>query len=402
MSPPNANAIRLRTKTTMALAQMNPLQRISSMLLPFTHSILRSLPTVLKVFFALVFLLNIKSWPFVWHIRIFKPVWILQLKYKLMRLSIYFKSKAEKAKADEDWFDSITPIGESPFGTVITYHSRATLDESDFNGHLSNSSYPKTLDCARMKTALEMFPRLFTPGGWIPLAETHFHFVREIPILSPYEVRISMGSWDQKWVYVVGKFVTLPKNKSKKASSKDKRAERNLFHASLRTPADDIASAGTTPFPSVTPMQGTTEPTDATTKARLRAVAADLAGKDEPDGAILHTVSVSLCCFKVGRITVPPSLVLAMNGYCDPAPAGAQPYSRTNPPPHWQKAKKVMSKPDGGSMKKMAELMKGGWRDVPEEERWWEEAFRGVEELRRVRLAELELIRKGMESARRG
>lgn len=111
----------------------------------------------------------------------------------------------------------------------------AGLDESDFNGHLSNSSYAKvscgiifedqsplftqrkTLDAARFKAALELFPMLFRAGGWIALAgefsasgialfdlilylATHYNFIREIPMLASYEIRMSTASWDQKWV----------------------------------------------------------------------------------------------------------------------------------------------------------------------------------------------------------
>lgn len=29
---------------------------------------------------------------------------------------------------------------------------------------------------------------------------THFHFIREIPILAKYEVRSQIAGWDHKWV----------------------------------------------------------------------------------------------------------------------------------------------------------------------------------------------------------
>ena len=71
-----------------------------------------------------------------------------------------------------------------------------------------------------MKHALELCPTLFRVGGWmglggtpcyphpfvfIPLtpssrAATHFTFLREIPIFSRYEMRVSIMSWDNKWV----------------------------------------------------------------------------------------------------------------------------------------------------------------------------------------------------------
>jgi hypothetical protein len=73
-----------------------------------------------------------------------------------------------------------------------------------------------------MKSALMIFPYYVRTGGWIALAGkrflsspkektkptarftcspgTHFHFIREIPILARYEVRSQIVGWDHKWV----------------------------------------------------------------------------------------------------------------------------------------------------------------------------------------------------------
>ena len=48
----------------------------------------------------------------------------------------------------------------------------------------------------------------------------------------------------------------------------------------------------------------------------------------------------------------------------------------------------------------MAEFLKGGWRDVPEEERWWEHAFADIAERNAANLEEVELLKRGMEGAR--
>lgn len=116
-------------------------------------------------------------------------------------------------------------------------------DDCDFNLHLSNSCYAKvspgrsvtsvashghilqSLDCARLQHALKCFPTLFRTGGWMALGGellvtlhavlfslncsfslfslgTHYNFLREIPILSRYEVRVSIAAWDNKWVRI--------------------------------------------------------------------------------------------------------------------------------------------------------------------------------------------------------
>ena len=43
------------------------------------------------------------------------------------------------------------------------------------------------------ETCLFMIFLLFLTG-------THYHFIREIPMLACYEVRTSIAAWDQKWV----------------------------------------------------------------------------------------------------------------------------------------------------------------------------------------------------------
>ncbi|KAG5350367.1 hypothetical protein C0989_011323 [Termitomyces sp. Mn162] len=300
--------------------------------------------------------------------------------------------------------------------------SDCRIDDSDFNGHLSNSSYAKTMDSARFKAALAMFPRFFVAGGWMALAgtcfppfelsyikltflpATHYNFIREIPMLAPYEVRLSVGSWDQKWIYVVAKFVTKPSKKGKKTPKTVKQptfpsnvdTNGTLFNASLRT--DNQISTTSSPA----------EPTDSSlrTSDALKAVAASLSSQPEPDGAILNTISVSQCCFKIGRITVPPAVVLAANGFsvsasplADGSPAVS--YSRSNPPPHWAQAKAVMSRPAGGSKRKLQELFKGGWREVPEAERWWDAAMGGaVEERRKKGLEVLQSLGLGIAGVR--
>lgn len=36
----------------------------------------------------------------------------------------------------------------------------------------------------------------------MPLAATHYYFIREIPTFASFEVRMSVQAWDQKWVCV--------------------------------------------------------------------------------------------------------------------------------------------------------------------------------------------------------
>ena len=256
-------------------------------------------------------------------------------------------------------------------------------------------------------------------------------------MFASYEIRMSIASWDQKWVrlcvflivrsvsltrppqfYVLAKFVSKPKG-GKKAQRRGTNIEQmptplrldSVFHASLSTPAD-TASTPDLLLPSVvTPPETSLSGPSKDLHAVASALASSATATTESDGSIVHTVAVSVCCFKLGRITVPPGLVIALHGFAD-APSATTTatiidgpvsgsrtvstgeeayYSRSNPPPHWHIAKSIMSAPEGGSMKKLREFLKGGWRDVPEGRRWWDEALGGgVEE---TRVKRLEVVR---------
>ncbi|KZP28434.1 hypothetical protein FIBSPDRAFT_1039559 [Athelia psychrophila] len=373
---------------------------------PKLKMLLTILPAVFKYASLLLLLLNIRSVPLAWHARVFRPLVALQWRYYWLRLRIIFKSRKQKELAVGQWFEELLPVGLSPFDSLLSYKTRATLDDSDFNGHLSNSSYAKTYDLARMKTALAYFPSFFRVGGWIALGATHYHFLREIPLLHNYEVRLRVGSWDQKWFYVVARFVThsKPKKSHSKASiegkirdgtppTDDSLSAGSTFHASLRTPADGLETPAPT-TPSGVP------PSDISAADAMKAIAAAQMVTEEPDGATVNCIAVSELCFKHGRITVPPSIVLASSGFSSPSPEGEMPYSHANPPPHWAEARKLVAP---RASKEYVKFLRGGWRDVPEAERWWVDALSGsVEERRKVHVEEggaMGALRKGMQGA---
>ncbi|KAF8805000.1 hypothetical protein BYT27DRAFT_7142973 [Phlegmacium glaucopus] len=357
----------------------------------------RLLPRVAKILISLLFLLNMRSWPLMWHFRVFRPVFALRLQHHWVSICSLFRSSSVKLKMSDDWWDSIAPIGDNPFTRVVTYKSWASLDESDFNGHLSNSSYAKTLDAARFKAALAMFPMFFRGSGWMALAATHYHFIREIPILATYEVRTSIAAWDQKWVYVISRCVRKSGGKKKHMATTSTSPPTGEISSvptiSLRTPGAEAISLSVTPAQAITPVDFGSSPPD--TDNELKAVTAGLVG-DELDGATLHTIVISQLCFKVGRITVPPGLVLALNGF-----TGFPGHSLANPPSEWANAKRTMSIPFGGSAKKLKELMAGGWRDIPENERWWDRSLGERVEAQRVRnISVIDGLRRGLENAR--
>lgn len=47
----------------------------------------------------------------------------------------------------------------------------------------------------------DRFLQMHFDGGWMALGGAAFSFHAEIPALSPYEVHMSVGGWDEKWIY---------------------------------------------------------------------------------------------------------------------------------------------------------------------------------------------------------
>ncbi|KAH7911510.1 hypothetical protein BJ138DRAFT_1085416 [Hygrophoropsis aurantiaca] len=375
-----------------------------------TLAIVNTLPAVLKTttkyLLYLLVLLNVRSFPFAWHVRVFLPVIVLRAKYYLFRLTLLLKRVPRAARRAHAiaWAEALCPVGLDPFKVAVSHWSWVGIDDGDYNGHLSNSSYAKTLDAARCKIVLKMFPAFTRNKGWIALGSTHYHFIREIPMFATYEVRLSIGAWDHKWMYIVSRFVTAPKRSNK---------DRNAARQEKTPPGEEaISSSPSTPSQSQSQPQSQAQ-SDSQAEQTVHALRA--LAEPEPDGATLHCIAISRMCFKHGRITVPPAVAMACEGFSKPPPAspGHKPesepvvaaYSATNPPPSWVHAQNLRV-PPVGSMKAFEEFLRGGWRQGLADgegvgQRWWEEALGGVvEERRRANLEVLELVRVGMEGCR--
>ena len=155
----------------------------------------------------------------------------------------------------------------------------------------------------------------------------------------------------------------------------------------------EAISSTDTPFQTSTPGDSASSQLD--TDTALKAVTEGLLG-EEPDGATLYTIVISQVCFKIGRITVPPRIVFAMNGF-----TGVSGHCLANPHPEWSEAERTMSGHLGGSAKKLKKFLAGGWRDIPESERWWDKSLGENIEAQRVKnISMIEGLRKGLEKAR--
>ncbi|KAJ3729497.1 hypothetical protein C8R42DRAFT_167126 [Lentinula raphanica] len=261
----------------------------------------------------------------------------------------------------ESWLESVTPVGVHPFEWEGKYVTWAGFDDSDFNMHMSNSSYPKVLDFARTKASLELFPQFLRVGGHVALSSTHFHFLKEIPLLSRYEIITSIGAWDEKWCYLIFRFVGIEKRRNRLSNS-------DLPNI-LITPPDSNDKFSASSKHNLHPM-----------------------GNPNPN---LYTIAVSRICFKHGRITVPPAIVFATNGMSmhpwevctatdettartteteakssswssstfSPVVAAVGKFSHRNPPPSWtEHGLPLIAKIHGGTEAKLREFYRGAWR----------------------------------------
>ena len=197
-------------------------------------------------------------------------------------------------------------------------------------------------------------------------------------------------------LYVVSKFVRKSDGKKKDTATKPASPDTGEISStsvmSLHTSAAEGISLTGTPFQTSTPGDSTS-PLD--TETALKAVAAGLIG-EESDGATLYTIVISQVCFKIGRITVPPGIVFAVNGF-----TGVSGHSLANPHPEWSEAERTMSGHLGGSSKKLKKFLAGGWKDIPESERWWDKSLGERIEAQRVKnISMITGLRKGLEKAR--
>ncbi|CAE6484353.1 unnamed protein product [Rhizoctonia solani] len=287
----------------------------------------------------------------------------------------------------------VSPVGRSVFptpdgsdkGALSIFKSWASPDDCDWNGHLSNSCYAKNLDPARMKACIDWFPAFFGDNGWVGLGGAHYHYIREIPINTHYEIRMSIGGWEDKWIYLVAKFVSRPK-KSQAKSSRNPHTKPTTI-PTITTPSTPLFTETSTPAEPATQANGALASLDAST------VDTKLAPNTSPkptlrthddDGALIHCIAVSTYCFKHGRVTVPPRVVLAMCGFS---------LTEGGDKSNWTNANAMRDR----RSTRISDFLRGGWKS--EENKFWESSVK-VEAERARRAADLQKLTEGMDGLR--
>ena len=294
---------------------------VSLILSPFLFSFLRSAllepitinpPTWLRVVVALFVITNYRSTPLAWHWRVLgAAVKARALARPSIHPALPFIRSNKHATTSGTHpvlrLDRL-PLGRDIFEDTSSYSFTATLDDSDWNGHLSNSSYPKNLDVGRMAHGAERFLKMHFDGGWMALGGSSYIYHKEIPMLAKYETRISIEAWDDKWLYLVGRFVSPSKKPKSSALVSAKKYVADLMappkHSNKQKDGDGQNSSP----PCSVPVSKPATPTglnDALVPSHAQPNA------DET----VYCTSVSRYCFKAGRRTIPPWLIIATSGF---------------------------------------------------------------------------------------
>ncbi|KAG8848274.1 hypothetical protein FRB96_001247 [Tulasnella sp. 330] len=307
---PSASSLvaTIRSRTASWTAPGRAKVFLSALVGPSHRSFLPFIPRPIKFLVAFIFLLNWRSWPFLWHYKVLSSIIKLDLSRR-----IYGRTPEKHRK----WLGKISNIGGSPFELVSKIQCHAGLDDIDYNGHLSNSSYAKACDAGRIKAACEIFPAVFTDGVWAFLGSSSFYFIREIPFGATYEITTTIEGWDQKWMYLAHHFITYPtkaqraKAISKSQKRKDAGGEASYPHLTMPSTPSQIDSPPANNSPTLKSISLPYDPP--------KTVSPHMVKRSLPEGALVHCVAISSYCLKVGRVTAPPAVVFISGGFGEPS-----------------------------------------------------------------------------------
>lgn len=172
---------RWRAPTLRSPRSRLDLQHVSRRLL--THQ-----PPTVKVLFLLLILANSSSFPFLWHLRVWK-----------YPLTAYYKAYTKGVNAFwRGWRKDVEKRGNI-YQNRTKIKRIALFDDCDYNMHLSNSSYPKASDAGKMKWAIDNMAPCFATGLFMALGASHWQYFKEIPIGSTYTIETRLGGYGDKW-----------------------------------------------------------------------------------------------------------------------------------------------------------------------------------------------------------
>lgn len=112
----------------------------------------------------------------------------------------------------------------------------------------------QNFDYARMRAFVHWFPSLILNGTRLGLGASHYHYIKEIPIGTHYEVRVNIVGWEEKWIHLVAQFVTYPKKRGQDSKEVQGRSKAEIVSSS--TSAGGFTPPTTTNTSALTPFEG--------------------------------------------------------------------------------------------------------------------------------------------------
>lgn len=151
---------------------------------------------IIKYLFTLYLIASYKSIPFAYFFRFYYNI------FKNIIVPIFTGKKTS----------NISRLQNEKY--AVFFHNELTTYcspfECDFYFHKSNSTYFSELDIARGDLMTKIFQKLFVESKkwpYIPVANVFTNFLKEIKPFQSYTIQSSILCWDEKWIYVMSKFL---------------------------------------------------------------------------------------------------------------------------------------------------------------------------------------------------
>lgn len=164
----------------------------------------------LKIALAILAVSSYKTVPLAYMVRFYWKV----TKSLLIKRKQYKKTKENTYGVGKHKLDIFR---------AVTCHTYASPLEIDMYMHKSNSTYLVDLDLARTDLVLQVFQKLFmkywnNENGefrrqsihncpYIPVGTIQCSFRRELKLFERYTITSSVMAWDDKWLYVLLRFL---------------------------------------------------------------------------------------------------------------------------------------------------------------------------------------------------
>lgn len=162
---------------------------------------------LVKTVVTVLILINIRSFPLVWHVRILVNELVLERLRALRITSVWlplWKTKSDARLTQKDVVPQLEAsrvfAGQSIFEVQSVRKGRVWPDVVDYNLHLSNSCYASIVDLSRMRFWVRFFVRMGSDGGTAALGGADYTYHAEIPFMAPFQVETFVQAWDEKWL----------------------------------------------------------------------------------------------------------------------------------------------------------------------------------------------------------